>query len=747
MKLTLFVIGLLLAAHLLGAGPLRAAELSIDGRADESAWAAATVVDSLKLTQPETGAQPEFSTRVQWLATAQGMAFFFACEQDPKQFPRRAPRQARDNLGGSDRVNVMLDFDGTGQLGYNMTLSRSNSIEDSTISNENLFSADWDGVWYHAVLEREGGWDAEILIPWSSVLMRGVASSKRQLGLYVDRVIGAVDQRAATPQAIFNRPTFLSDFARIEVPVFAASLLRWYPYVSMQADLLNAQQTFRSGLDVFWKPSGALQLTAAINPDFGQVEADDLVVNFDAIEVFFSDRRPFFTENQGSFVLQSPEEEPLIYTRRVGGARDDGQGISDIDLALKVSGSGYGLDYGVFAVSERDADEIGKSFGAFRVQRPSEHFDLGAILSHTERPWLERQARVSGVDGEWRASDRLTLRGALLTSHIEQAGTLTEGNGGWATSIFRFNPNAELRLDLTRYDRDFDFNDLGFQRRNNLRLWEVKQNWRFNQFAANSVLRNINLSFDLDVPEDNAGRRLRTEVSASAFVGFSRGGSAFFEMNKRVAGPDDLISRGNGVLYVGGGSGAYVNYESPRLGNVQFFGESYFEHDGLKDSLHNAGVNVRYFFSDDFSARLSADASRFKNRTLWRGGTLFGRFGRSESFSPGLDFEWFLGSAHELRFKLQNLGVSAQNGSALVLGANERLTPSQTLTVDDFSISNFGVQLRYRYKINPESDLFVVYGRGGDRFERTFERSFDLVGDAFALRDTDQLLVKLRYAF
>ena len=55
------------------------------------------------------------------------------------------------------------------------------------------------------------------------------------------------------------------------------------------------------GADIQWKPSGSFQLTAALNPDFGQVEADELVVNFDAIEVLFSDKRPFFAENQALF--------------------------------------------------------------------------------------------------------------------------------------------------------------------------------------------------------------------------------------------------------------------------------------------------------------------------------------------------------------------------------------------------------------------------------------------------------------
>ena len=33
--------------------------------------------------------------------------------------------------------------------------------------------------------------------------------------------------------------------------------------------------------------------------------------------------------------------------------------------------------------------------------------------------------------------------------------------------------------------------------------------------------------------------------------------------------------------------------------------------------------------------------------------------------------------------------------------------------VDDFNVSNLGLQIRYRYELAPLSYLYVVYGRGG----------------------------------
>ena len=87
-----------------------------------------------------------------------------------------------------------------------------------------------------------------------------------------------------------------------------------------------------------------------MNPDFGQVESDDLVVNFSATETFISDKRPFFTENQGIFEFTTPSDfSQLLYTRRVGGPADDGVGAGDITAALKLNGSLGATKYGVFA--------------------------------------------------------------------------------------------------------------------------------------------------------------------------------------------------------------------------------------------------------------------------------------------------------------------------------------------------------------------------------------------------------------
>ena len=70
--------------------------------------------------------------------------------------------------------------------------------------------------------------------------------------------------------------------------------------------------------------------------------------------------------------------------------------------------------------------------------------------------------------------------------------------------------------------------------------------------------------------------------------------------------------------------------------------------------------------------------------------------------------------------------------------------------VGDFGLRNMGFQVRYRYELAPLSHLYVAYVRGGAIYDEATGRPFDArdeFTDAFSLRDSEQLLVKLSYRF
>ena len=296
--------------------------VEIDGRIHSAEWQGAHHVADFRKTQPLTGEPGSLATEAWVLATPDGLAIAFRNAQPP-DVPRTRQKVQRDFDEQVDRVNAFVDFDGDGRTGYAFTVSSTGGIADEIITNENQFSDDWDGQWRHAVAEDEQGWSVEMLIPWHTAPMRDGTDGQRTLKVFLARVIGSTGERMAWPQASFERPRFLSDFAPITVARYDQSLLAITPYVSGLYDNVVGGSDFNGGADIFWKPNGRFQLSATVNPDFGQVEADDLVVNFSATETFISDKRPFFTENQGIFELTTPSDDSQqLYTRRVGSTGD-----------------------------------------------------------------------------------------------------------------------------------------------------------------------------------------------------------------------------------------------------------------------------------------------------------------------------------------------------------------------------------------------------------------------------------------
>ena len=153
------------------------------------------------------------------------------------------------------------------------------------------------------------GWSAEMLIPWYIAPMaqgQGRQAHVPHLPRPRDRqhrrtrgVAGGELRAPALPVRLHADRS-----ARVQPGADRDHALR----VGACTTTSRESENFDAGADIFWKPNGQFQLTATINPDFGQVESDDIVVNFSANETFFSDKRPFFTENQGPFEFTTPSD-------------------------------------------------------------------------------------------------------------------------------------------------------------------------------------------------------------------------------------------------------------------------------------------------------------------------------------------------------------------------------------------------------------------------------------------------------
>jgi Domain of unknown function (DUF5916) len=720
--------------------------LEIDGRLDSQEWLGARHITEFRKTQPLNGEPASLTTEAWVLATPQGLAIAFRNNQ-PSSVPRTRQRLQRDFEEQVDRINVMIDFDGDHRTGYNFTVSSTDGIYDAIVTNESVFNADWDGNWRHAVGEDNENWTAEVLIPWHIASMREASGDTRTLRIYLDRIVGATGERVAWPMASTERPRFLSDFAAIEVNNYSQSLFAWTPYVSSLHDFIDKQSGSDGGVDIFWKPNGQMQLTATVNPDFGQVESDDLVINFDATETFISDKRPFFTENQGIFEFTTPSDySQLLYTRRIGGPSDNGEGSGDITAALKLNGSFGATKYGVFAADE--AREAGRSFSAVRLVRDFSVQNVGLLVTHVERPFLEREATVYGVDHNWRPTARWNVHTRLIGSDIEQDGTRSRDTGTTVWADYEMNHGWRQQWIAMHFGNALQINDAGFLSRNSTNYLHWQVNHRSAALPAESRYASKDWRWRISTDYNDHGQRLNDQFRISRESRLRNGSYEYGQINFNSAGVEDLLTRGHGVLKMPANFNSYFDYERPREGNWAYEVELEAFSGGLSgnDKVgYSVNVEPKYFISDAFNVYVGVKISRTPDWLVWQRDNLIGSFDNRETdFSAG--FNWTITNKQELRLKLQAIGLNADVRQGYRIDTAGNATPSDE-TVEDFGVRNLAVQFRYRYELAPLSYLYIVYGRGGFEQDAFTESSGRKLRSSFSLHDDEQVLVKFGYRF
>ena len=739
----------------LGMSPLATAlAVEIDGRIDEAEWAGAQRVTDFRLTEPLSREPLSLPTEALILATEEGLAIGFRNTQPPG-VPRNRQRGQRDNGGAVDRVNLYVDFDGDGRTGYNFTVTLANSINDTTITNENQFNPDWDGNFRHATSEDEQAWYVEMLVPWHIAPMREAAGGQRTLRMGLDRVVSDTGQRASWPAQGFTEPRFLTMLQPVTVPAYSQSLLAITPYVSgiyANGELDERGSDFDGGADLFWKPNGRFQLSATLNPDFGQVESDELVVNFSATESFFSDKRPFFTENQGYFDVpfgSLNQRSRLIYTRRVGGPTDpqDDAESGDVLAAVKLNGSAGALNYGVFAATE--GEDFGRDFYAVRATRDFGGQGVGAMATRVKRPFLDRTATVYEADHRW-SNERWNVRSTFVGSDITQAGTTLLDSGAQVIVDYDMQNTWRQQLYALHIGRDFQLNDFGYLERNNFNYLRYELGHRVTGLPVDSAYSGHEWRYAASHRSNDQGERIAWAASVNRQSNRRDGGNEFFDVAMYSRGQDDLITRGNGIVKVPAKLYAYYERFRPRKGAWQLYGYGRYAGEGLegpqKGSL-TLSFEPTYFVNDTLSFNAGLELSHNEDWLLWRGDNLLGTY-RSDLAYLAAGATWLIDPKQELRVRLEAIGLDAQALQAWRVV--DRRAVASDEAIPDFAVRNLGFQIRYRYELAPLSYLYIAYVRGGSLYQQAVDSPFGVGSefrDAFDLRDSEQLLVKLSYRF
>jgi hypothetical protein len=294
----------------------------IDGDLGDAAWAQVTPTTAFTQKFPDEGKQPSEQTRLRVLYDDSNLYVGFDCSQGVAIKGRLA---RRDRQVESDWIQVAVD---DGSNTYEFSVNAAGVLGDGVRFNDTDYSADWNGVWDAQTKQSATGWTAELRIPLR--IFHGI-DGVQDWGFQARRYIS---ERQETVEWSFiprEMAGEVSHYGRLVGigGVSRSNPVELLPYVTAGANVGNVAQSDRSldydvnaGLDVSWRLGRNLTLDATFNPDFAQVEADQVLLNLSTFETFAPEKRPFFINGMEIFQLPKMASfngvQTVFYTRRIG---------------------------------------------------------------------------------------------------------------------------------------------------------------------------------------------------------------------------------------------------------------------------------------------------------------------------------------------------------------------------------------------------------------------------------------------
>lgn len=306
-------------------------EIVLDGELDEAIWSQAVPATGFWQHFPTDSLRAEAQTEVRVLQDEKYLYIGVIAHATGDDYI--VPSLRRDfRASGNDNITFVFDTfnDATNAFFFGSNpegVQREGLLAGGGIDFRD-FNTTWDNKWQNASKKGEGYYTAELRIPFSSFKFKTGTDRWRFNAYRFDTQSNQWSTWSNIPQnlvitnmafmgdMIFERPLGVSKSPISLIPYVSGNVSRDYTIDKTSTDL-------SIGGDAKIPIGNSLNLDLTVNPDFSQVEADELVVNLTRFEVFLPERRQFFIDNADLFAnFGNSRASNPFFSRRIGIAKD-----------------------------------------------------------------------------------------------------------------------------------------------------------------------------------------------------------------------------------------------------------------------------------------------------------------------------------------------------------------------------------------------------------------------------------------
>lgn len=456
--------------------------IKLDGVLDEAVWNEADKAtdfwqmfptDSLRSTNETEVKLLYDDTHIYISAYAKGVNANFMVSSLKRDFSARS----------NDNITVLFDTFRDGQNAFLFGVSAYGVQREGLVSDRgvtiNGFSLTWDIKWKAEAARNEDSFTIEIAIPLNSLKY---PERSQRWGFQSYRFDMQTNERSSWSSIPQNQIPinlgYLGELVFEEPLTKNKTPLYLIPYINgLSSNSFNdfpLANSLNVGGDLKIAIGNGLNLDVTLNPDFSNVEVDDIITNLTRFEISLPEKRQFFIDNRDLFGNFGGRREAIpFFSRRIGIARDlDGNTIQNNILGgVRLSGK---LDenwrLGVLSIQNQEDinNEIASNNNAmFALQRKVfNQSQIGAFIVNRESikdyDFLEendRYNRVIGLDYNLNSANNKWV-GKFYTHKSFQPND-NEGNLSSGASINYNTRTWQFSSKWIYVDQDYR-SDLGF---------------------------------------------------------------------------------------------------------------------------------------------------------------------------------------------------------------------------------------------------------------------------------------------